>query len=225
MNRRSVPVALSALALILVGCAVQEPAATAERTRSGWVEPSVSTSASGSASASASSATPSQTTPSASPKPACPQGVTLPSGVDPRACGPMPSNAKVFTEETIIASPSKNIGCDLWPYFDGSLDGSLSCVILQSTIKFPAKPADCEYEWVNYVGLESRVTVGECRSDPSAASMALSGFDGFTYETVPYGSIVAIGQVACLSASEGMTCWNTKSGHGFQLARASLKTW
>ena len=224
MNRRAVPVALSALALILVGCATQEPpAATAGRTPSAPVfSPSASASASGSASASPSSKTdaPSPSASQSAAKAVCPKGVTLPAGVDPRACGPMPSGAVVHTEEVIIASPSKNIGCDLWPD-----DDSLSCMIKESTIKFPAKPKDCEYEWVGYVGLESKVSVGSCRGDPSAAEMALSGVEGFTYVIVPYGSIAATGLLACLSASEGMTCWNTKTGHGFQLARASLKTW
>lgn len=44
-------------------------------------------------------------------------------------------------------------------------------------------------------------------------------------QVVPYGQVVARGSKACLSEYKGMTCWDTRTHHGFFLERASWASW
>ena len=43
-------------------------------------------------------------------------------------------------------------------------------------------------------------------------------------ETVAHGVAAAKGDYACRSTADGVTCWNTKSGKSFALARAGWMT-
>jgi len=40
-----------------------------------------------------------------------------------------------------------------------------------------------------------------------------------------YGTSMAHADWACLSATDGLTCWNTVTRHGFKLARAAQTVW
>jgi len=40
-----------------------------------------------------------------------------------------------------------------------------------------------------------------------------------------YGQVAVLERYACISAEEGLTCWDTVVGHGFFLSRDSYATW
>ena len=47
-------------------------------------------------------------------------------------------------------------------------------------------------------------------------------FDGQTLATLPYGRALSHGRYLCASETNGVTCADTRSGHGFRVARAGV---
>lgn len=202
--------------------------------------PSPSTSAS--ATVSAESPTPTtEPTEDVSPTAAatCPDGIVLPEGVDPRACGPIPAEATEVTGGThdeylgSIGSGSKNVGCD-FRTFDDEL--TVDCIPMEYSFQEspePTPPCEIEGSWRGEVAvLTTTVTLGYCATDANAAFYALqdltTGEDnsgGLTVEVLPYGQMRYSGDLVCLSAKEGMTCWNAETGHGFRLSREAKLVW
>jgi len=40
-----------------------------------------------------------------------------------------------------------------------------------------------------------------------------------------YGQVAALERYACISAEDGLTCWDTVTGHGFFVSRDAYATW
>ena len=86
------------------------------------------------------------------------------------------------------------------------------CDILSYTYKPTKKPSACHFAWGPSLGVG---TSGKghfrCVSDTVAGSPTI----------LTYGTSRTIGRFKCTSRSTGMTCIDTKNGHGFRLSKAS----
>jgi hypothetical protein len=102
-------------------------------------------------------------------------------------------------------SPSGNIGCII-------IDGGARCDIRQRNWSPPPRPASCpnvvnfgQGLAVNRSGSGRFVCAGDTAMDPSA-------------QALPYNTGTVVGDISCTSATNGMSCTNTSSGHGFFIA-------
>ena len=102
-------------------------------------------------------------------------------------------------------TPSKNIGCLM-------TSNSARCDIVTKSWKPPAKPADCDLDWGNGVAV-----VAANKGEVVCAGDTVRG----TKTILPYGEAVKVDNFVCESASSGVRCANTASGHGFTLSRQS----
>jgi hypothetical protein len=78
--------------------------------------------------------------------------------------------------------------------------------------------------------LGTDAVAGTCRSDVLSVETALGTGDGVDVagdpvRTVAYGDMVRQGDLVCLSGTDGATCWNAETGHGFRLSRTAQVTW
>jgi hypothetical protein len=102
-------------------------------------------------------------------------------------------------------SPSGNIGCMI-------IDGGARCDIRQRNWSPPPRPSNCpnivdfgQGLAVNASGSGRFVCAGDTVMDPSA-------------QVLPYNTDTVVGDLSCASATNGMTCTNTSTGHGFFIA-------
>ena len=104
-------------------------------------------------------------------------------------------------------TPSKNIGCALQK-------GFARCDIRNYSWRPPPKPKTCEFDYGGSlnVGGNSPGELG-CVSDTVAGST----------QVLAYGTYVRAGNFRCISRAEGVTCENTRSGHGFLIARQTYR--
>ena len=107
-------------------------------------------------------------------------------------------------------SPSSNIGCVI-------LDGTARCDILVRSWAPPARPAACpnvvdfgQGLMVSRTGPARFVCAGDTSMDPHAP-------------VLPYGRTVTRGGLSCSSATSGMTCRSTRTGHGFFISRQGYR--
>ncbi|HEX5512248.1 MAG TPA: DUF6636 domain-containing protein [Actinomycetales bacterium] len=107
-----------------------------------------------------------------------------------------------------FVSPSGNIGCLL------SSEGA-RCDIDKKEWGPPRKPAECSGAWG--VG----VAVAGAKADLVCAKDSAIKADG---KQLGYGSTEKRGDFVCESSEDGMRCENTKTGHGFTIARADYST-
>jgi hypothetical protein len=111
---------------------------------------------------------------------------------------------------TTFESPSRNIGCVV-------LDGTARCDINHRDWSPPPHPSSCSNEVdfgqglvVSGSGPAQFVCAGDTAMDPSAPKLA-------------YGSESVEGSFKCASATTGMTCTNTDTGHGFFISIQSYR--
>jgi hypothetical protein len=115
---------------------------------------------------------------------------------------PAPDDAKDLDS---IISPSQNISCTLD-------DDSVGCSINDRS--YGGDLEDCSSGVFSIEVSDGDADV-DCGTSYGAASPP---------ETLEYGGSAASGDVACRSESSGMTCWNVKTGHGFEVNRGSYDT-
>ena len=193
-------------------------------------------------------ATPSQATPSAKPSPeektespetpnpkkaakgaTTPQGFALPEGAYAGAGGPIPADAtevtaiyrNEYTHMGLIVTPSGNIGCDLGTLHDekSEKDQSAStCTIFEvdqapHTLgpNGPDDKANCV--WWNDEGaalpcVQTDASLFQMQNPPA--------------QVVPYGKVVYKNSIACASERNGLTCWDTRTGHGTFLNKQKM---
>ncbi|MCL2595115.1 MAG: hypothetical protein FWD83_06305 [Promicromonosporaceae bacterium] len=167
--------------------------------------------------------------------PGCPSGITLPAGIDPRACGPAITDAPAppsMVELTgwdmmgwdgrFFESPSANIYCVF-----GSYEGNytVSCGLDErewSWRDLPCFGNSCPFEHqenkiVLTDGTFSFASFGDCSNRASCF-----GQEPFF---AAQGQLLYWGGHNCLSEVTGMTCWHGGTGHGFRINRAGLLTW
>jgi len=156
--------------------------------------------------------------------------ITVPKGVDARVCKGMP--AKAITTSVIVGDsltlnmfqmPSGNMGCS-----DGY--GPVTCEIKSFSWKMPtALITACQATNTSDVTCSTgdisltdtvELLVHEDQG-PWAAAMAAK----IKVPILQYGQVANLDTVACLSASDGVTCWNTSSHHGFKMSKVLFLYW
>lgn len=115
---------------------------------------------------------------------------------------PAPDGAHEMTE---LRSPSGNITCQLEK-------DTVACSIVERGFT-GAGLEDCSDG-----PFSMKVSKG------TAVRACGSSYLSDTAETLEYEESAKHGNTACTSRSEGMTCWNTDTGHGFSVNRASYET-
>lgn len=106
-------------------------------------------------------------------------------------------------------SPSRNIGCVIGP------TGG-SCDLREADWRAPRDPA-CSGDFnPTTAGFtkEGRAQVGECATDTVFDAQA---------EVLAYGEGIVTGDFRCASRREGISCENTKTGHGFLVSKAAYR--
>jgi hypothetical protein len=76
------------------------------------------------------------------------------------------------------------------------------------------RPADCEFDYGQGISLSA----GEQPAFVCAGDTALGGGN-----PLDYGHSVTAGVMLCDSAESGITCRDTKTGHGFAIAREAYR--
>ena len=140
--------------------------------------------------------TPSITTQTASEHAAQPDKLT----------GPAPADQEV-NELTGFISPTGNVAC--------MMDHSWArCDIIDHDWSPPARPADCELDYGGGIHI----------APGAPAEFVCAGDTVFgTDNVLPYGESISAGVLRCESADSGITCRDTKTGHGFSIARQAYQ--
>jgi hypothetical protein len=123
------------------------------------------------------------------------------------AATPSSDSPEAITEFTGFTSPSGNVGC----YIDPT---GARCDISERDWSPPPRPADCEFDY----GQGISVSPGENATFVCAGDTALGGD-----QPLAYGRSISAGVLVCDSAESGITCRDTKTGHGFAIAREGYR--
>jgi hypothetical protein len=116
-------------------------------------------------------------------------------------CGVLCASASAFT---FFSSPSRNIGC----YIDPA--SGVRCDIRQRDWSPPPKPANCDVDYGQGIGLGPRNVAGfVCAGDTALGPKRI----------LAYGHSASGGRYTCKSTKSAMVCRNRRSGHGFSLSR------
>lgn len=228
---RSVLVVVAAL--LLGGCTFlapqgagsSSPIESATTAPSGFLSPPVASASPPIASVSA----PASPTPSAVPP------VESPSATgNPKPTVPSSSGALMLGGEVAFASPSGRIWCALnksaaWCHFPAGFQGSI-----------PSGDKVCPGEELDVTGVHITGTgFGYfCSGGPTAlptkgtsqvawhdqTNFGWITYDGFTLAPLPYGQKIQIGNYICASATNGVTCANRATKHGFLIRQAGVAT-
>lgn len=128
--------------------------------------------------------------------------VNPPPASAPAPAGPPPGGGDTVT----FSSPSGNIGC--------ALDSAgARCDVAEHEWTAPATPASCTLDW------GQGVVVG-----PEGSSYVCAGDSTLGAATVlEYGAVAERGTVRCASEESGMRCEDSSTGHGFDVARATVE--
>ncbi|MCL2316609.1 MAG: hypothetical protein FWC46_05945 [Actinomycetia bacterium] len=154
-------------------------------------------------------------------------GVLLPDGVDQRACGGTPGGATTPTGVTvngdavsIFQMPSGNIACSA-PV--GS--ATAACEINNHSWPIPAGlGSTCSGNGCGTtIGLAGGGVVAVNQTMPTTWGLIAS--TGTAIMSLAYGQTATFGTAACLSAQDGVTCWDTGTHHGFKMSTQALITW
>ncbi len=110
---------------------------------------------------------------------------------------------------TTFRSPSANIGCELVP-------GFARCDIAKRNWSPPPRPASCPLDYgqgleVGRSGTGHLVCAGDTALNPQATPLG-------------YGSSSRVDSITCASATNGMTCTNNVTGHGFFISIQGYRT-
>ena len=113
--------------------------------------------------------------------------------------------------ERYFATPSGNIGCYLLRH-EGIHE--VECTLKKQAFDEPPRPSDCNLDWAPQFTLGGTATYGACRGDVS----------GTPDDTVlSYGGRAVNGPISCRSETSGLSCRNSRTGHGFTLSRAKYR--
>jgi hypothetical protein len=115
---------------------------------------------------------------------------------------------RVVTDLVGFRSPSSNVGC----YLDVDYVG---CDIAEADWSPPPRPADCEFDYgqgITFVpgGRAEFVCAGDTALVPDGTALS-------------YGQSISPGVLQCDSAETGITCRDTKTGHGFAIAHEAYQ--
>lgn len=141
---------------------------------------------------------------------------SLPDGAYSGAGGSRPADAQPVTANVeggtgIIVMPSGNIGCDFDADRVGCGVGSLNAD--------PSKRGPTGFANWWFVLNGNGTPTSSPKGDPGNYDLNKD-----KAQTVGYGEVVYRGDNVCASEPNGLTCWNTTTGHGFFLSKARQET-
>jgi hypothetical protein len=113
---------------------------------------------------------------------------------------PAPEDA---TTATAVTSPSGNIRCSLG-------ENSVGCTLKENS--FGDSQQTCSGSFSIKV------------SDGNPALACGTNYGGGSPTELGYKKVAVRGEMACSSASTGMTCWNQRTGHGFTVSREEYQS-
>jgi hypothetical protein len=143
--------------------------------------------------ASTSSMRPATTKAAPDTSPSSPTGKQAPDTAEPEA----------ITDLNGFTSPSGNVGCFIE-------SNNARCDISERDWSPPPRLVDCEFDY----GQGITLSPGEKPEFICAGDTALGGG-----EPLAYGHSLSQGTLQCDSTESGITCRDTKTGHGFSIAR------
>lgn len=113
------------------------------------------------------------------------------------------------TASYLFSDASRTVQCSLTSPDANDDDDSLRCdTVGTPAFTAPPKPSDCLLEWGNAISL-----------DPyGLSSFACVGDSLFNENQLAAGTVVERGMYSCTILSPGVRCYQTYSGHGFELA-------
>lgn len=161
------------------------------------------------------------TTIRAMPQPAVPRdafpgaGGQVPSGAQPVSSVYLGSSPDAPYLIATIVTPSGNIGCDFSS--DGSGEIVAGCGVLSYMDSAPyGADADGARWWIDLT---------EGKAPDISSRSGLSFFEESKHEpqVVDYGKVVSFEDIVCGSAEDGLTCWNTTTGHGAFMNRRGFE--
>lgn len=121
----------------------------------------------------------------------------------------------VVTSMTTFTAPSGNISCYLAPV--QGADPYARCDLAQTSWKEPEPDGGCDGTWGGGESGRGSVGVG---GGPAAYLCVGDELVAGSGQVLPYGSSIVLEPITCTSTTDGMTCENGKTGHGFTAARA-----
>ena len=188
------------------------------------------------------SATPATTTPSTTDVPACPDGIVLPAGVDPQlVCGNTPVSTIVLPNFKIVSldmiwngfqTSDHNVACS---WYEG---GTVVCKAVKMNVAYPDDPrnAGADIDCQRGLSVDDSTSGTTC----NGGVMALDEIPGLAAAPIleagqivlstdyPYPWSAAdtpVDPVACSAETNGVTCWNTVTSHGFKISANLAVLW
>jgi hypothetical protein len=127
-----------------------------------------------------------------------------------------PSAAVARADDSVsFKSPSGNINCVIFQHVGGD-PSYAACDIRDHTFTLPPRPASCDHP---NAGSYGRFTINEgqapsigCHSDSLISSDA---------QVLQFGQTRSLKSLSCSSASAGITCTDSGTGHYFRVSKES----
>lgn len=170
---------------------------------------------------------------SASTAPTVKISLSLPSGASSSAAATPtaapslgPTDIRKVAAAAAFATPSGRIVCII-------ADNSVRCDFIGTDKVWTSpQPNACDLDWGDSLYL-TQTAGSTCHGDTLADTPALDSdfvgwrrtgdptvvVNGLTLAALPYGSALLGGMLQCDSATTGVTCKNTSTGHGFTMSR------
>jgi hypothetical protein len=90
------------------------------------------------------------------------------------------------------------------------------------TFKEPANARGCN-TYIGFISTEGKPFATSCETFQQFGGEAVGANGMSDVRSLPYGSSLTYGDVTFISQKSGVTCINTKTGHGFTIALDSYK--
>jgi len=161
--------------------------------------------------------------------------IILPLGIDPMVCGGIPASARTFPivvdSWSMFEMPSHNIACYSNGYGETT---AATCEIKNHSWKFPSEfMTQCNIDTDNQFNIscdpnmvilytDGTVGMGEHSDTPP---WYVTKMYNVKLPVLQYGQTVSFGSAACLSASDGVTCWNVTNHHGYKMSASHFYYW
>jgi hypothetical protein len=169
---------------------------------------------------------------SASTVPTVSISLSLPSGASSSApattaaASTPTTDVRKVADAAAFATPSGRIVCII-------ADNSVRCDFISSDKAWTSpQPKGCDLAWGDSLYL-TQTAGSTCHGDTLADTPSLDSdyvswrrsgdptvvVNGLKLAALPYGSAILVGTLQCDSATTGVTCRNTSTGHGFTMSR------
>ena len=144
--------------------------------------------------------------------------------------GPRPVDIRTALDIAAFVTPTGQIVCML------GADGVRCDYFAEDKTWEAPHPGNCDLDWGSSLSLD-RTAGTSCVGDSIVAKAALDSgldswrkagdptvsWDGMTLVALPYDATIIVGTFRCDSATDGVTCVNESTGHGFFMGRESIR--